>query len=341
MESNEKLIVMHPGGVSVSSEKVAQKLAKKNISPSLITGLNKCAASWLADTFVIRDLIEEEPDNAARRGTLFHKVMEDFFALPKEERTHETLKETYTAVLASDEFKDMAEMREAVVWLRRAINNYLNMGAQPQRVNVATVTDAKGRVHPGLEVFVKGQIGNARRPTLGFIDRLVAVTPDSSTVLIEDWKTGGTAKRWNPATKSDDGLGEARQQVIYSMLLEQEYGKKVAGARLIFPMALDPKWKASKEKDESKPEYKPTLVEVDVKDEAFRARVVRDVEEADKKLDMMIEANEFPYTPNFLCAWCPLARICPAASIKPYKKMQDAYAQQPPPELLLQTIEVR
>ena len=312
---SEPLASIDKDGVHVVSENVSAKLAKKNISPSLISGLEKCPASWFSDSFVLRDLIEEIPDNPARRGNLFHKVMEIFFAEPPEARTHQRIKAVVDEVLTSDEFSDMAEMPEVVEWLKSAINGYYSMGAKPEKVNVAKLVDEKGGEKVGLEVFVKGQIGSAKRDVLGFIDRLVVDPRDENAVIIEDWKSGGKAKRWNPKTKSDEGLGEARQQVIYAKLLEQQ-GKKVTGARLIFPLPQE-------------------LVTIDLKDENFSKRVVTDVEEADAKLDIFIERNTFEFKPSFLCAWCPLSKLCPAATIKPYAKMQEAYAKQPEPEVLL------
>lgn len=312
---SEPLARIDTEGVHVISPILSEKLAKKNISPSLISGLEKCPAQWFSDSFVIRDLIEELPDNPARRGNLFHKVMEIFFADPPAARTHARIKEVVEEVLASEEFADMAEMPEVVQWLKDAINGYYSMGARPEKVQVATITDDAGEEKVGLEVFVKGKIGESKRDTLGFIDRLVKDPRDEEAVIIEDWKSGAKTKRWNPKTKSDEGLGEARQQVIYSMLLEQE-GQKVSGARLIYPIPRE-------------------LVTVDLKDADFLARVKNDVEEADAKLDIFLERNTFEFKPNFLCAWCPLSKLCPVATIKPYAKMQEAYAKQPEPEVLL------
>lgn len=657
-------VSMDSEGLHVVSEEVAEKLARKNISPSLVSSLEQCPAKWLGESFVVRELVEEEPDNAARRGTLFHKVMEVFFALPPEERTKTKIKDIVEEVFAEDEFKDLSELPEVVTWLRDAINGYYSMKAQPEKVQVATIPDEKGEQVSGLEVFVKGKIGDTKRETLGFIDRLVKDTrpgvPEGS-VVVEDWKglaldtliptpngfttmekikvgdyalsslgaptkvmkksqvhnrpcyeislssketvvcdnehlwavvyrmkssskfveetltadelyelfndsdlvkihisnpealnlpevdlpidpyilgawlgdghnrggyiscggsdrdamekilsglwptvkwhqdsrnsngdfsfpaqkgknlsallkdegllynkhipekylfasheqrlallqglmdtdgtwsksrnravfgginkqlvadvrqlvasfgvnaswneiyktlpwkdnetygpiytmefatfsfnpfrlprkrmlaetyddtlktkrqsslryieavtpipsvptqcigvdsedslyqfgklftlthnTGAKVKRWNPKTKGDEGRGEARQQVIYKELLQQR-GINVTGARLIFPVARE-------------------VVNINLNDEKFLNQCVTDIEEADAKLDIFIERNTFEYKPSFLCSWCSLAKICPAAQIKPYKKMQDAYAKQPGPEVLL------
>lgn len=184
----EKLIVMDEEGVHVRSPEIAEKLAKKNISASMITGLSNCAARWLADTFVMDQLVEQEPDNAARRGSLFHKVMEDLFALEPEERTQAAVKKLAVETLHSEEFEDLSDNKDVVEWLKNAINGYYSMGGRPENVNVAEIVmeEAKGP-QKGLEIFVKGQIGDAKRPTLGFIDRLI-LSPKTGKLVIEDWK---------------------------------------------------------------------------------------------------------------------------------------------------------
>lgn len=309
-------------GVHVASPEVAAKLEKKNLSASLISGLEKCPASWFADSFVIRDIIEQPPDNPARRGNLFHKVMEDFFAFPPEERSNEKMRSIVEETLASDDFKDLAEIPEVVQWLRDAVNGYYRMGGKPDKVKVASVKDEKTGVDKiGLEIFVKGRIGESKREILGFVDRLVEHPKRPEAVIIEDWKSGAKPKRWNPKTKSDEGKAEARQQIIYTKLLEAQ-GVEVAGARLLYPVAQE-------------------IVDVNTKDKKFREMVVEDVEAADEKLDLFIERNTFEYNPSFLCAWCPLAQICPQAMIKPYEKMRVAYASQPSPEELLKGFEVQ
>lgn len=324
METNttpEPLMAVSNGGLSIISPEVAAKLAKKNISPSLITGLKGCAAKWVADTFVIRDLIQQDPDNAATRGSLFHKVMEEAFVDPAEMRTRERINEHRDAVLETEEFSFFKEIPEALEWLDNAIDGYYAMGGRPKKVKVASLTKEGEEPKLGLEIFVKGRLADASRDTLGFIDRLTVDQKHEAEegIIIEDWKSGAKAKRWNPKTKSDDGRAEARQQVIYSMLLEQR-GVNVTGARLIFPVAKE-------------------VVDVDLKDEAFKEQVLKDIKETDEALDHYIETNLFEYTPSFLCSWCPLVKICPKAQVEKFAKARAAYSSQPAIEELAKGFE--
>lgn len=414
-DNKEPLVKITQEGLQVISEEVSKKLAKKKLSASTISGLQGCPASWLANSFVIPEIVESEPDNAARRGSMFHQVMENFFALPPEQRTHESMRQEVKNVLASDEYKDLAEIRDAVLWLRGAVNGYYNMKADsdPSEVVIAEIetTSKNGKgsalaevlellessesdssisvkeaiaevlakkeyyrlssdpdafkwikksaksvlklqedhgadseeaiaaknslifkgnreIKSGLEIFVIGRIGNTKRDTLGFIDRVQELEREpesdvSSKVKVEDWKSGAKAKAYNPKTraKNPPGLNEQRQQIVYSILLEQEHGVKVESARLIYPVARE-------------------VVEVDLTDEKLRARVIEDVEAADKQLDNHIERNLFEYSPSILCSWCPLYKACPSAkSFNHVEKARVAAESQPTTEVLAQGFE--
>ena len=325
MTNNEALISLDSVGAHVVSPDVAEKLEKKKLSASLITGLDSCAVRWLADSFVIRDLIPEEPDNAARRGSLFHKIMEDFFKFPAHERSTSLLKDTIRNVLKSEEFENMARNPDVVAWLKDAVNGYYSMGGKPKNVEIAEL-QREGQDEPqlGLEIFVKGKIGNTDRDILGFVDRLI-VDPrkDDGSVIIEDWKSGLKAKKWKSHTKSNEGLAEQRQQLIYKMLLEKE-GVKVSGARLLYPVARE-------------------IVNVDLKDEKLADLVVKNVEDADRSLTIMSDNNTFEYGPSFLCHWCPLVKVCSAAPRlnTTSEKMVKAVESQPEPDVLLQAIELK
>lgn len=322
--SNEDnyLISFGPESAAILSEEIKEKLAKKNLSASLVTALNEgCHAKWLADTFVLRDLVPEAMDNAATRGSMFHKVMEILFALPQEERTHQATRDAVDEVLNDDEFID-AVNEESIAWLRNAVNSYYSMGGKPEKVEIAHVKtgrktkDGEEELKIGLEVFVKGKIGNTKRDILGFVDQVLQDPRPNreNCIVVSDWKSGAKFKEWNPKTKSLDGLPEARQQLIYTMLLEN-VGNKVSAAKLVYPVAKH-------------------IVNVNVNDENLRQRVIEDVEKADETLNELIESNEFSYNPTALCSWCPLVKICP----KPFKlnkeKFIEAREKQHEPEAL-------
>lgn len=317
--NSEAKITVDSTGAHIADASVSEALAKKNLSASLITGIEGCPARWLADTFVIRDLVEQDQDNAATRGSLFHRVMEHFFAEEPDLRTPELVKGLVNKTLQEDDFIHFAKNKDAIQWLREAINGYYNMGGDPKTVKIAEIETPKGP-RSGLELFVKGQLGDTERNVLGFIDRVIVDPRDESKIIIEDWKSGAKAKHWKGKfAPGSEGLPEQRQQMIYTLLLEKQ-GLDVSLARLIYPVARE-------------------VVRVSTKNEELRTNVVKQVENADKALTHMTEQNTFDCKPSFLCSWCPLSQVCPVADLKPYGKLKTAAAQQPRAEDLYPTIQ--
>lgn len=324
--TNEAKITLDSTGAHINSQDVADALAKKNLSASLITGIEGCPARWLADTFVIRDIIEQDKDNPATRGSLFHRVMEHFFAIEPELREPNLIKDLVKKTMLEDDFTHFATNKEATQWLREAINGYYNMGGDPKTVKIADIDTPKGS-RPGLELFVKGKIGDTERQVLGFIDRVIVDPRDEKKIIVEDWKSGAKAKHWKGNLENGEdgrvpeGIPEQRQQMIYTMLLEQQ-GLDVSMARLLYPVARE-------------------VVKVRTENDDLRKRVVDDVENADKALTHMTEQNTFDCKPSFLCSWCPLAKLCPVADLKrnPRGKLKAAIDSQPRPEDLYPTIQ--
>lgn len=282
-EDYEPVISMDDEGIHLIGSTVPEKLKKKSLSASAVTALLTCPAKFIFSSFVERDVFDDSGSIEAKKGTLFHKVMEDFFALDKEERTKDRMKTLVNEVLMLDEFADMARDREMIAWLRDAVNGYYSMGAKPEKVDIAEIT-IDGKTKKGLEVFVKGKIGKASRETLGYIDR-VAVDKKTGrgSLAIEDWKSGAKAKEWHIGKMSygkpdDQGKGELRQQIIYTLLLRQK-GFDVSAARLIFPVA-------------------EKIVHIDVDDQELIDMTIKDVEEADAVLGRSIENNTFEYGPS-------------------------------------------
>lgn len=312
----EPLMTVSNQGLSITSTEIAEAISKKKLSPSLITSLESCPAQWVAGSYVLPKIIEEDDDNAKTRGSLFHKVMEIVFERDPEVRTREFITETAKKVVQNDpNFSHFAGNEEAWAWLMNAVDGYYRMGGRPQKVQIAEY-HKKGDKAPkkGLEIFVKGNLGGAERDTLGFIDRLSVDRKNEKAVVIEDWKSGSKAKVWNPNTKNTDGLSEARQQIIYSMLLKQD-GVEVSGARLIYPVA-------------------ETVVDVDINNKELNEKILRDIKETDESLTTMIETNLFEFKPNSFCSWCPLYAICPRPMKANYEKGRIAARSQPTIDVL-------
>lgn len=309
--SGEPLIEVSRDGVGILSDSILRKIdckgarGEKTISATLMTALEDCRASWVAGSLVFPEAIEEPADNAKRRGSLFHKVMEDFYRLAPEERNGQTLRETAVNVLESDEFKDFQENDDALRWLDEAVRGYLNVDRDPRRVNIAEWTTDWGRTVPGLEVAVSWKPEGVKRKCFGYIDRLQEW---QGKLFIEDYKTSKSAKRYkfNPARPDADpehGLGGARQQAFYTLMVEQAErergsGRPVAAARLIFPLA----------------DGGVSVKVEDIHSPEFREKVVQDVRATDERMDDLHRSEFAEFKPSGLCSWCPLVKLCPAAA---------------------------
>lgn len=319
-EDDFPLVSLSASGLHIESGKISQKLEKVSLSASTIAAMEQCPAKWAFEKYVKPEILPEELDTPGRRGSAFHDIMEEFFTIePPEDRTTSELARITKKVI-STKYPDFKNNPEVIEWVKGAIRGYYQMGGKPEMVKVADVPKNKyspedpDEMTKGLEIFVKGQIGEASRQTLGFVDRIIESPVTEGTVIIEDWKSGKNAKVFKKTTKSNDGFNEVRQQMIYTMLMEQS-NVNVSAARLIYPVA-------------------GVVLDVDIHDDELRVRIVKSIEMADKMLSESIENNTFEYGPSFLCSWCPLFSLCPQKEVKHFQKALDAQAQQPSPEEL-------
>ena len=292
-------------GLKFSDPKLLDKFSKKMLSASLITGMLGCGAQYAANAFLY-DVLPIEQDNAMTRGSFFHRIMELLFALPSDERTRDKALSLIDTVCQEKDFAHFATNGDALEWVTVAINNYFDMGGKPENARIA---DFKGR--GGLEVRITGQIEGCSRNFHGFIDKLsYSKTGD---YIIDDWKTGAKAKKYSPHARYEEGWPEARQQILYSYIINNMSQElPVKKARLIFPVAQK-------------------VVKVDIDNEEYVTKAVTEAQEAEKVLDKACEENLFRYKKSFLCHWCPLAKVCPAA-MKPVRNVEkawDAYSAQP------------
>lgn len=309
--SGEPIIEVSRDGVGILSDTILRKIdctgarGEKTISATLMSALEGCRASWVVGNLVFPEAIEEPADNPKRRGSLFHKVMEDFYRLEPGERNAQSLRETAVNVLDSDEFKDFHGNEAVLLWLDEAVRGYLNVDRDPRRVNIAEWTTDWGRTVPGLEVAVSWQPEGVKRKCFGFIDRLQEW---HGRLFIEDYKTSRSAKRYRfnpsrPDADPDHGLAGARQQAFYAMMVERaerERGsnRPVHAARLIFPLA----------------DGGVSVKVEDVHDPGFREKVERDIRVTDARMDELHDSGFAGFEPGPLCAWCPLVKLCPAAA---------------------------
>lgn len=318
-----KPLSMSSNGISIQSEKIFEKLNRKPISASLITGLEGCHARWAFQSFLESELFPVSGDTPALKGQLFHSAMEELFKLPQSEREKERLEDIVENLLNDKDNYDYhiyKEREDVLLWLKESIDNYYSMGGNPKKIRIAEI-ESNGQKKMGLEVAVDGKIFEEQgRRAFGFIDRL-SLDEDGESLIVEDWKSG-KAKKWSGKV-GKEGWAEQRQQILYSMLLEGK-GYRVSKARLIYP-------------------YAKHIEKVDVLKKDSREAVIDDVKTADSKLKVLSDTNTFGFDPQF-CDFCPLAKICqsPRKMSFAYKseKCANALASQPSAEELSKGIDI-
>lgn len=308
-----------------------ERLGKSKISPSLVMALHGCLASFAVKRYAWAFELESASVEM-KRGQAFHEVFERLMALPADVRTLDVAKSFTGEVLGKPDYDLIRALPDQVDWLYETVGNAFTFRRadgsveSPQDTELYVMPDGK----PALEVPVSGAIGGATRETFGIIDR-ITVNDDGSPV-IQDYKTASKMKRYSPSivkrsgahageriprlpekivnpdgTESwriPDGFKEAHQQYSYLILAEQN-GIDVKDAELLFPAVHDsynvapvPALITSVEDPE------PEVV-------AFDKWVRDSYKAADEAVDKLSTTGVFPYSPSFLCSWCPLAKLCP------------------------------
>lgn len=280
---SDKLVKVTKEGIVILDDKLMEDVKRKNLSASMVSSFAQCPADWLMDSFILPKVDHEEPIHFVR-GHIFHDTMEEFFSLDKEHRSPKVLSQIAMKVI-KDKYPTSLNDLETMNWVKEALQGYLETGFEYKNVDVAQISKKKGwNPEPGLEIFVRGRIGNTTRDVVGFIDR-VDRTKDGKLRVV-DYKSGKKIYPFDPnKTISDNNnFGYWRQQLAYTMLLEQD-GHEVSGAVLEFPIA----------KGE---------VVVDVENDKLREQVEKDFENVDRALNECIENNLFPFHGHFFCKWC-------------------------------------
>lgn len=295
---NNKLIKIVENGVKILDKDLFEKVKKKNLSASMVSSLAQCPADWLMNSFILPMIDHEEPIYFVR-GYIFHETMEDFFRLPKEQRNPKVLSQIAMKVIKT-KYNHILKDLETMNWVRKALKGYLETGFEYKNVDVAQIVKYKGEPPElGIEIFVKGKLGNTTREVVGYVDR-VDQLPDGSLGIV-DYKTGGKIYPFDPNIEISDknDFGYWRQQLAYTMLLEQD-GHKISSAVLEFPVAKG-------------------RVVVDVNNEELRQQVKKDFENADKSLNKCLEENLFPFHGHFFCKWCGI--LSPDYTISKFGKL--------------------
>jgi putative RecB family exonuclease len=249
-----------------------------SLSPSRAGDFMTCPLLYRFRTI---DRLPEESSPAAARGTVVHKVLEDLFDLPAEQRTPERAEEMVTSAWEQvlSEEPELAELftgeggEEVVAWLRscrESVRRYFVL-EDPQRLEPAE-----------REMYVETVL-DSRLLLRGFVDRLdVAPTGE---VRVVDYKTG----------RAPGEAFEAKalfQMKFYALVLWRLRGEIPTMLQLIYLGSGDVL------------RYRP--------DESDLLAVERKLDALWSAISRAAESGDWRPRPSALCGWCSHQALCPS-----------------------------
>lgn len=186
-------------------------------SPSFMKGFKTNPALSLMSNF-----FEEGANDATAIGTAFHKVLEDYYKLPGEERNRDKLWELEKEVLLANPDMDKAKLDEYITGYYD-IKDYLHPRSELDEKNLKCVTEHKGRAE---NLYAKS-IGYTVPCAVSYVaDR---VDYRGKDVIILDYKTGHPTK---DAVTFNGYLGS---MILYKWAMEQELNTIINKGYLICP----------------------------------------------------------------------------------------------------------
>ncbi|AZA11424.1 PD-(D/E)XK nuclease superfamily protein [Corynebacterium gerontici] len=244
------------------------------LSPSRASDYQRCPLQYRLKAI---DKIPEPKTVAQVKGTLVHKVLEDIFALARDERTYpravKMLKPSWSAMVEKDpELHTLvpdAELMDFLVECRSLLRGYFEM------------ENPLGFDPHAREQFVNLRLPNGV-PVRGFIDR-VDVAP-TGEVRVVDYKTGKKPK--------PQYAGDAKFQMrFYALVYWRLHGVIPHQLRLMYLKVID------------------DLIMQPSKEELEYFE--RDLEELWSKITRDGATGNFEPRKNALCDWCSFHEFCP------------------------------
>lgn len=263
---------------------------KATLSPSRIADFTSCPLKFRYRSI---DRLPERPGSEALRGTVVHKVLEDLFDRPREDRTEESAIADLARALAhviSEDANARFAIDATIPWpdgeaeaSPAATAAFLDtLPAFISRYFVIERPESFDATH--RERYVRGRIDDDLWLN-GYVDRIdIAPTGD---VRIVDYKTGRRPSRGY----EDKALFQLR---CYALLWEQEHDQPV---RRLLMLYLG---------DGERLVEDPRRIDI----ERTRERVVAVWQEMKRAND----TARWEARPSRLCDWCSYQQRCPAKS---------------------------
>ena len=263
---------------------------RATLSPSRIADFSSCPLKFRYRNV---DRLPERPGPEAFRGSVVHKVLEDMFERPREERTEEfALKDLHRAftqlLAATPEARyaidaSLAWPDDAAPAAPEAMEAFLS-ALPPFIARYFLLEDPSSFEATHRERYVRGRIDEDLW-LHGFVDR-IDVAPNGD-VRIVDYKTG----RSPSARFAQKSLFQLK---CYALLWEDEHDARVRRLLMLFLG------------DGNRLVHDPTSREIEETRETVRG-VWQEMKRANARA-------EWEARPSRLCDWCSYQQLCPAQS---------------------------
>ena len=205
----------------------------KGYGSNLQSLLNRFSGDYFSPSFMknyvtnpalnlMQNFFTEGANDATAIGTAFHKVLEDYYLLPGEERKRDKLWELEQNVLNDNPNMDKSILDEYINGYYD-IKDYLHPRSELDEKNLKCVTEHKGRA----ENLYARTIGYTVPCAVSYVaDR---VDYRDNDVIILDYKTG------HPTENAVTFDGYLSSMILYKWAMEQELNTEITKGYLICP----------------------------------------------------------------------------------------------------------
>lgn len=201
-------------GYGSNLQALANRYNGDYFSPSFMKGYQTNPALMLMQNF-----FTEQANDATAIGTTFHKILEDYYLLPMEERNREKLWEIEVQDMLPNQDKNILD-----TYIQGYINSkdYLNPKVALDDTKLKCVTEHKGRAN----LHVKS-IDYTLPCAVSYVADRIDYRDDD--VIILDYKTG------HPTASAVTFDGYLGSMILYKWAMEQELNTTITKGFLICP----------------------------------------------------------------------------------------------------------